>query len=131
MSAQTACICYTTIDFVTLGPQGTSAEVDHADSAVRSLERDADSTSLAIAPPSRTSPQRWTSYTGDVGILTLFGVVCVSLMLVAYALEERGGGFVMLFAVWTIVAIRRWRRRVRDDESHVAVCGQCSNMMSK
>jgi hypothetical protein len=72
-----------------------------------------------------------------VDILTLFGVVCVSLMLVAYALEERGGGFVMLFAfgcmgssiygflvgawpfgiveaVWTVVAVRRWRSRVRD-----------------
>lgn len=71
--------------------------------------------------------------------LTLFGVVCVSLMLVAYALEERCGGFVLLFAaacmgssiygflvgawpfgiveaVWTIVAVRRWRSRVRDGE---------------
>jgi hypothetical protein len=66
--------------------------------------------------------------------LTLFGVLGVTAMLVFYALEERSPTFVLLFAaacaassaygflqgawpfgvveaVWTGVAIRRWRAR--------------------
>jgi hypothetical protein len=69
-----------------------------------------------------------------VSILTLFGFVAVSTMLVAYALEDRSRAFVLLFsaacgassvygflagtwpfgvveAVWTAVALRRWARR--------------------
>jgi hypothetical protein len=72
-------------------------------------------------------------------MLTLFGVVSVSLMLVAYALEERAPAFVLLFAgacgassiygfiagtwpfgiveaVWTAVALRRWRSRLADPQ---------------
>ena len=66
--------------------------------------------------------------------LTLFGLLAVTAMLVCYALEERGRVFVLAFAaacalasaygflqgawpfglveaVWTIVALRRWRDR--------------------
>jgi len=72
-------------------------------------------------------------------MLTLFGVVAVSVMLITYALEERAPLFVLLFAgacaassvygflagawpfgiveaVWTGVAIRRWRARQPDPE---------------
>jgi len=72
-------------------------------------------------------------------MLTLFGVASVSLMLIAYALEERSPMFVLLFAgacaassvygflvgawpfgiveaVWTAVAIRRWRIRAGDSD---------------
>jgi hypothetical protein len=68
--------------------------------------------------------------------LTLFGLLAVTAMLVCYALEERGRAFVLAFAascalasvygflqgawpfglveaVWTIVALRRWRHRAR------------------
>jgi hypothetical protein len=68
--------------------------------------------------------------------LTLFGIVSVSALLVFYALEERAPVFVLCFAlacllssaygflqgawpfgiveaVWTVVAARRWRERVR------------------
>jgi len=74
-----------------------------------------------------------------VDALTLFGVVSVSVMLLAYALETRARWFVLLFAgacaasaaygflagawpfgvveaVWTGVAIRRWRARVPQQE---------------
>lgn len=67
--------------------------------------------------------------------LTLFGLVAVSLMLVFYALEARGPAFTLLFAsacalgstygflqgawpfglveaVWTVVALEKWRGRV-------------------
>jgi hypothetical protein len=70
-------------------------------------------------------------------MLTLFGVASVSLMLIAYALEERSPIFVLLFAgacgassvygflvgawpfgiveaVWTAVAVRRWQLRAGD-----------------
>jgi hypothetical protein len=66
--------------------------------------------------------------------LTLFGLVAVSLMLVFYALEARGRGYVLGFAaacamgsvygflqgawpfgvveaIWALVAIRRWTVR--------------------
>ncbi|HET7342351.1 MAG TPA: hypothetical protein VFL90_12895 [Methylomirabilota bacterium] len=66
--------------------------------------------------------------------LTLFGLVAVTAMLVFYALEQRGRGFVLAFAaacalasaygflqgawpfgvveaVWALVALRRWRPR--------------------
>ena len=68
-------------------------------------------------------------------LLTLYGVFAVSAMMVFYALEDRGPHFVLAFAgacalasvygflqgawpfgvveaVWTIVAVRRWRRKV-------------------
>jgi hypothetical protein len=70
--------------------------------------------------------------------LTLFGLVAVSAMLVAYALESRSHWFVLMFAVacalgsiygflqgawpfgvveaiWSIVALRRWWTRTRTD----------------
>lgn len=76
-------------------------------------------------------------------MLTLFGVATVSLMLVAYALEERARAFVMLFAgacgassiygfmagtwpfgiveaVWTVVALRRWRSRIANRQHQSA-----------
>lgn len=66
--------------------------------------------------------------------LTLFGLVAVTAMLVFYALEDRGPLFVLAFAgacalasaygflqgawpfgvveaIWTLVALRRWRQR--------------------
>jgi len=72
-------------------------------------------------------------------MLTWFGAAAVSLMLIAYALEERAPRFVLLFAgacaassvygfmagawpfgvveaVWTGVAIQRWRMRAEGDE---------------
>ncbi|MGY4461154.1 hypothetical protein [Bradyrhizobium sp. LB13.1] len=68
--------------------------------------------------------------------LTLFGLFAVTAMLVTYALEDRGHWFVLLFAmscvlgstygflqgawpfgvveaIWTVVALRRWRLRPR------------------
>lgn len=68
--------------------------------------------------------------------LTLFGLGAVSLMLVFYALEDRGAGYVLGFAlacalgsvygflqgawpfglveaVWSLVALKRWRERLR------------------
>lgn len=70
--------------------------------------------------------------------LTLFGFAAVSLMLVCYALEDRGAGFVLAFAVacglasvygflqgawpfgvveaiWALVALFRWRHRVKEE----------------
>jgi hypothetical protein len=67
-------------------------------------------------------------------ILTIFGLVAVTAMLVFYAFEDRHAGFVLAFAgacglasvygflqgawpfglieaVWALVALRRWRRR--------------------
>jgi hypothetical protein len=67
--------------------------------------------------------------------LTLFGLVAVGLMLVFYALEDRSAWFVLAFAgacgfasaygflqgawpfgvveaVWAVVALLRWRKRV-------------------
>jgi hypothetical protein len=67
--------------------------------------------------------------------LTIFGAAAVSAMLIFYALEHRAPAFVLAFAVacaassaygflqgawpfgvveaiWTVVAFRRWRRRV-------------------
>lgn len=72
--------------------------------------------------------------------LTLFGLFSVTAMLVFYALEERAPAFVLLFAsacaassiygflqgawpfgiveaVWTGVAIRRWRGRLNATRS--------------
>jgi hypothetical protein len=66
--------------------------------------------------------------------VTIFGVVAVSFMMAMYALETRGRHFVLLFAVgcalssaygfasgtwpfgvveavWTVIALRRWRHR--------------------
>lgn len=74
-------------------------------------------------------------------IVTWFGVLAVSTMLVAYALEERARAFVLLFAagcgassvygflagtwpfgivegVWMVVAFRRWVNRRGDDQQH-------------
>lgn len=70
-----------------------------------------------------------------MNFLTLYGAAAVTLMLVAYALEQRATGWVLVFAlacaasslygwlagawpfgvveaVWAGVALRRWRRRV-------------------
>jgi len=70
-----------------------------------------------------------------VSLLTLYGAAAVTLMLVAYALESRAAGWVLVFAlacvasslygwlagawpfgvveaVWAGVAFRRWQRRV-------------------
>jgi hypothetical protein len=67
--------------------------------------------------------------------LSLFGLFAVTMMLVCYALEERSAWFVLAFAgacalgsaygflqgawpfglveaVWTVIAVRRWRARV-------------------
>ena len=67
-------------------------------------------------------------------ILTLYGLSAVTAMLVCYALEDRGAGFVLAFAmscamasvygflqgawpfgvveaVWSVVALKRWRLR--------------------
>jgi hypothetical protein len=67
--------------------------------------------------------------------LTLFGLLAVSLMLVFYALESRGGWYVLGFAgacvlasaygflqgawpfgvveaIWAVVAVQRWRTRM-------------------
>jgi len=66
--------------------------------------------------------------------LTVFGLIAVAAMLVCYALEQRSSWFVLAFAaacvlasiygflqgawpfglveaVWSLVALRRWRRR--------------------
>ncbi len=68
--------------------------------------------------------------------LTLFGLVAVTLMLVCYALEERSRWFVFAFAlscalaslygflqgawpfglveaIWSLVALQRWRKAMR------------------
>ncbi|MDE2291601.1 MAG: hypothetical protein KGL53_05915 [Elusimicrobia bacterium] len=68
--------------------------------------------------------------------LTLFGLVSVTLMLLFYALEDRGPSFVLAFAgacvmasvygflqgawpfgaveaVWSLIALKRWRARRR------------------
>lgn len=72
--------------------------------------------------------------------LTLFGLVAVSLMLACYALEDRSPWFVLAFAgscalgsvygflqgawpfglveaVWSVVAVFRWRRLRREQNS--------------
>ena len=69
-------------------------------------------------------------------VLSLFGLVAVSAMLLFYALEERSHWFVLAFAgacamgstygflqgawpfglveaVWTLIALKRWRDRVK------------------
>lgn len=69
-----------------------------------------------------------------MSLLTLYGAAAVTLMLVAYALEPRASGWVLVFAlacaassfygwlagawpfgvveaVWALVALRRWRQR--------------------
>ena len=68
--------------------------------------------------------------------LSLFGLLAVTLMMVCYALEDRGPGFILGFAlgcvlgsiygflqgawpfglveaVWSVVAARRWHRATR------------------
>lgn len=72
--------------------------------------------------------------------LSLFGLASVSVMLVCYALEDRNAGFVLAFAascalasvygflqgawpfgvveaIWTVVAVLRWRKRVNEEAS--------------
>lgn len=72
--------------------------------------------------------------------LTLFGFAAVSTMLVAYALEARSAWYVLVFAiacglaalygglqgawpfafveaVWAVVALRRWRMRVKQERA--------------
>ena len=71
--------------------------------------------------------------------LTIFGLVAVSAMLVFYALEDRSPVFILAFAIacglasiygfaqgawpfglveaiWTLIAIRRWRKRMYAQE---------------
>ena len=71
-----------------------------------------------------------------MNLVTLYGVVAVTFMMLMYALEKRGPGFIAAFAVgcalssaygflagawpfgvveaiWSVVAIRRWRARRR------------------
>ena len=88
---------------------------------------------------SRTPEQATTfnlGYTASVNPLTLFGVLAVTAMLVFYAVEDRAPVFTLWFAsaclassvygflqgawpfgiveaVWTIVALQKWRQRVR------------------
>jgi hypothetical protein len=68
-------------------------------------------------------------------LLTAFGLFAVTLMLVTYALEDRGAAYVLGFAaacalgsaygflqgawpfgiveaIWAVIALRRWRRRL-------------------
>jgi hypothetical protein len=70
----------------------------------------------------------------DMDLLTLYGLVAVALMLVFYAVEDRSPWFVLAFAVacamasvygflqgawpfgaveavWSLIAVRRWRLR--------------------
>lgn len=72
--------------------------------------------------------------------LTLFGVLAVSAMMVLYALEDRSPHFVLAFAgacvlasiygflqgawpfgvveaIWAVIAVQRWRRRVSQPAS--------------
>jgi hypothetical protein len=74
---------------------------------------------------------------GLIDGITLFGLVAVTLMLLFYALEDRGAGFVLAFAgacalasgygflsgawpfgiveaIWALVALRRWQVRNPD-----------------
>jgi hypothetical protein len=74
--------------------------------------------------------------------LTLFGLAAVSLMLACYALEDRSPWFVLAFAgscalgsvygflqgawpfglveaVWSVVAVFRWRRLRREQNSRI------------
>ena len=76
-----------------------------------------------------------TSLMNDL-VITIYGVCAVTFMMVAYALEKRGPNFIFLFAVgcllssaygflsgawpfgvveviWSVVALRRWRRAVQ------------------
>ena len=87
------------------------------------------------------SATRGDGHTMDV--LTLFGVVAAGLMLVFYAVEDRSPWFVLAFAgscvlgsvygflqgawpfgvleaIWSIVAWRRFRSRLRGDEGGIA-----------
>ena len=73
-------------------------------------------------------------------LLTLFGVLAVTAMLVFYALEERTPTFVLLFAgacaasslygflqgawpfgvveaIWASIAVQRWRKRTAGQEA--------------
>jgi membrane protein YdbS with pleckstrin-like domain len=53
--------------------------------------------------------------------LTWFGVCAVGAMMVCYALEERSAWFVLSFAgacvlasaIWAVIALRRWRIRLK------------------
>jgi hypothetical protein len=78
--------------------------------------------------------------------LTLFGLAAVTFMLVFYTLEDRSPWFSLAFAgacalgsiygflqgawpfglieaIWTLVAVNRWRLRTRDDRKTVAQKG--------
>ena len=74
---------------------------------------------------------------GPMDALTLFGLVSVTAMLVFYALEDRSSWYVLAFAgacalgslygfmqgawpfglveaVWSAIAVRRWRMRIKN-----------------
>ncbi len=76
--------------------------------------------------------------------LTLFGACAVTVMLIAYTLEQRAAGWVLVFAlacaasslygwltgtwpfgvvegVWALVALRRWWRRTRWERARGTV----------
>lgn len=71
-------------------------------------------------------------------LLTAFGLFAVTMMLVCYALEDRGAGYILAFAaacalgsaygflqgawpfgaveaIWAVIALRRWRRRLAGE----------------
>jgi hypothetical protein len=73
-------------------------------------------------------------------MITVFGVLALSFMMLMYLFEKRGTGFVLAFAagcalsssygflsgtwpfgavegIWTLVALRRWQR-IRSELSH-------------
>ena len=75
--------------------------------------------------------------------VTLYGLIAVGSMLLFYALESRGAVFVLLFAgacvasaiygalsgawpftivegVWALVAVMRWRKRLREEAEGTA-----------
>jgi hypothetical protein len=83
--------------------------------------------------------QRASGGSGNVNMLTLFGLFAVTAMLVTYALESRSSWFILAFAlscalgsaygflqgawpfgvveaIWAVVAVRRWyRARTRGE----------------
>lgn len=82
--------------------------------------------------------------------LTLFGLAAVSLMLVFYALEERGAVYVFGFAVacslgsvygflqgawpfglveaiWSLIALKRWRDRTNTEAATTASLSSSSD----
>jgi hypothetical protein len=80
-------------------------------------------------------------------VLTAYGVTALVFMMAMYALESRGNGFVLAFAVgcalssaygfasgawpfgaveavWTVIALRRWRRQRQPAVTTVTPAGR-------